>query len=98
MHQPDEFKKTLDTAVHDYVANVRELRAVAPADLRGELERVEADVQQYRFDAALADRAALDSYAARTCDRAVQPLTPTTGSVTTVGPASSATTSIPPVG
>jgi hypothetical protein len=98
VHQPDEFKKTLDTAVHDYVANVRELRAVAPADLRGELERVEADVQQYRFDAALADRAALDSYAARTCDRAVQPLTPTSGSATTVGPGSTATTSIPAAG
>jgi hypothetical protein len=98
VHQPEEFKKTLDTAVHEYVANVRELRAVAPADLRGGLERVEADVQQYRFDAALADRAALDSYAARTCGRAVQPLPPTSGSPTTVGPGSTVTTSIPPTG
>jgi hypothetical protein len=93
VHQPDEFKKTLDTAVHEYVANVRELRAVAPTDLRGGLERVEADVQQYRFDAALADRAALDSYAARTCGRAEQPLTPTSEPATTVAPGSNATTS-----
>jgi hypothetical protein len=98
VHQPDTFKKTLDTAVHEYVANVRELRAVVPADLRDGLERVEADVQQYRFDAALADRAALDSYAARTCNRAVEPLTPTSGSATTVAPGSTATTSTSPAG
>jgi hypothetical protein len=98
VHQPEEFKKTLDTAVHDYVANVRELRAVAPADLRGGLERVEADVQQYRFDAALTDRAALDSYAARTCHRAEQPLTPASGPAATVGPGSTATTSVPLAG
>jgi hypothetical protein len=96
VHRPDAFKKTLDTAVHDYVANVRELRAVAPADLSDGLQRVEADVQQYRFDAALADRAALDSYAARTCGRTVQPLTPTSGSAPTVGPGSTPSTSVAP--
>jgi hypothetical protein len=98
VHQPDAFKKTLDTAVHDYVNNVRQLRAVAPADLSSGLQRVEADVQQYRFDAALADRAELDSYAARTCGRTAQPLTPTSASGPTVGSGSTPTTSIPPPG
>ena len=56
VHNPDTFKKTLDTAVHDYVENVRSLRALAPVELRTGLTRVEADVQQYRFDAALTDR------------------------------------------
>jgi hypothetical protein len=99
VHQPDTFKKTLDTAVHDYVANVRQLRAVAPADLSSGLQRVEADVQQYRFDAALADRAELDSYAARTCGRTVQPLTPTSASVPAAGSGSATpTTSAPPAG
>ena len=79
VHDPTAFKRTLDTAVHEYVTNVRELRAVAPVDLHDGLERVEADVQQYRFDAALTDSAALDAYAARSCGRA-----PST--VTTRGP------------
>jgi len=69
VHDPDTFKKTLDTAVHDYVENVRSLRALAPVELRSGLTRVEADVQQYRFDAAVTDRGALDAYAARTCGR-----------------------------
>ncbi len=69
VHDPDTFKKTLDTAVHEYVENVRSLRALAPLELRSGLTRVEADVQQYRFDAALTDRVALDAYAARTCGR-----------------------------
>jgi hypothetical protein len=69
VHDPAAFKKTLDTAVHDYVTNVQGLRAVAPTDLRASLDRVESDVQQYRFSAAVTDRAALDAYAARTCGR-----------------------------
>jgi hypothetical protein len=95
VHQPDAFQKTLDTAVHDYVANVRQLRAVAPADLSAGLQRVEADVQQYRFDAALADRAELDSYAARTCGRTVESPTPTSGAAPTAGSGSTPTTSAP---
>ena len=98
VHQPDTFKKTLDTAVHDYVANVRQLRAVAPSDLSVGLQRIESDVQQYRFDAALADRAELDSYAARTCGRTVRPLTPTSAPAPTVGSGSTPTTSAPPAG
>jgi hypothetical protein len=81
VHDPDAFKKTLDSAVHEYVANVRELRAVAPVELNAGLDRVEADVQQYRFDAALTDRVPLDAYAARTCGRTVT----TTSGPTTSG-------------
>jgi len=76
---PVAFKKTLDTAAHDYVTNVHELAAVAPAELRVGLQRVAADVQQFRFDAALTDRAELDAYAARTCGRVVGPVSSTTG-------------------
>jgi hypothetical protein len=79
VHDPDEFEKTLDTAVHDYVTNVRSLRAVAPTELRAGLERMESDVQQYRFEAALTDRAGLDAYAARNCGRAPLGATSTTG-------------------
>ncbi len=101
VHDPTTFKKTLDDAAHSYVANVRELRAVAPVELRSGLARVEADVQQYRFDAALTDRAALDAYAARPCGRVVTAATTTTtsvatgASVTTVDPASTVPTSLP---
>jgi hypothetical protein len=79
VHDPVEFKKALDTAVHDYVTNVQGLRAVAPSELRASLDRVESDVQQYRFNAAANDRAALDAYAARTCGRVAQGATSTTG-------------------
>jgi hypothetical protein len=88
VRDPTTFKKTLDSAVHEYVANVRELRAVAPVELHAGLERVEADVQQYRFDAALTDRVPLDAYAARTCGRAVKAVTTTSGPT----PASTTTT------
>jgi hypothetical protein len=82
VRDPNAFKKTLDSAVHEYIANVRELRAVVPVELHAGLERVEADVQQYRFDAALTDRVPLDAYAARTCGRVVN-------ATTTSGPATS---------
>src|SRR3954453_10938846 len=80
---PDSFKQTLDTAVRDYVSNVRSLRAIAPADLHAGLTRVESDVQQYRFEAARTDRASLDAYAARTCGRSSTASTNTGASVTT---------------
>jgi len=69
VHDPVAFNKTLDAAVHDYVSNVKSLRAVAPSSLSASLDRVESDVQQYRFDAARTDRAELDAYAARNCGR-----------------------------
>jgi len=78
VRDPVAFNKTLDTAAHDYVTNVRELAAVAPPELQGGLQRVAADVQQFRFDAALTDRAELDAYAARTCGRVVGPVSSTT--------------------
>ena len=91
VRDPDTFKKTLDSAVHEYIANVRELRAVVPVELHSGLDRVEADVQQYRFDAALTDRGPLDAYAARTCGRVVNAGTttsrPKSGSVSTSLPA-----------
>jgi hypothetical protein len=83
VHDPVGFKKALDTAVHDYVTNVQGLRAVAPSELRASLDRVESDVQQYRFNAAATDRAALDAYAARTCGRVALGATSTTGPRTT---------------
>ncbi len=82
VRDPDAFKRTLDSAVHAYIANVRELRAVVPVELHAGLERVEADVQQYRFDAALTDRVPLDAYAARTCGRVVNAATTTSGPTT----------------
>src|SRR4051794_28003578 len=83
VHDPDAFKHTLDAAVHDYVSNVRSLRAIAPADLHAGLTRLESDVQQYRFEAARTDRASLDAYAARTCGRSSTASTNTGASVTT---------------
>jgi hypothetical protein len=92
VHNPDTFKKTLDTAVRDYVANVRGLRAIAPADLHAGLTRVEADVQQYRFDVAATDRVGLDAYAARTCGRVAKTVTTTSGPTTTGATGSTPTT------
>ncbi len=63
--------------MNDYVSNVRRLRAIAPTDLSASLQRVEADVQQLRFDAAVTDRAPLDAYAARTCGRVASSATTT---------------------
>ena len=89
VHDPDAFKKTLDTAVQDYVTNVKSLRAVAPTELHATLDRVEADVQQYRFTAAATDRADLDAYAARTCGRSP------TGATSTTVPGSTTSVSLP---
>jgi hypothetical protein len=89
VHDPVEFRKTLDTAVHDYLTNVKSLRAVAPTELHASLDRVTADVQQYRFEAARTDRTQLDAYAARTCGR------PSVGATSTTGPGS--TDTLPPV-
>jgi hypothetical protein len=97
VHDPVEFKKTLDTAVHDYVANVKSLREVAPNGLSTSLDRVESDVQQYRFDAALTDRSELDAYAARNCGRVAKAPTSTSGPATTSSlPESSTTAAVDP--
>jgi len=91
VHDPVEFKKTLDAAVHDYVTNVKSLQGVAPSELHASLDRVKADVQQYRFSAAVTDRADLDAYAARACGRTPAGASPSTtdlstGEPSTVGP------------
>ena len=63
VHDPDTFKKTLDTAVRDYVTNVRELHAVAPIDLHDGLTRVEADVSSTASTPRSPIGCALDAYA-----------------------------------
>jgi len=89
---PDTFNKTLQTAVQDYVTNVQKLRASAPADLSPSLTRVEADVQQFRFDAAVTDRAPLDAYASRSCGRVAAAVSSSSSPATTATvPVSAAT-------
>jgi hypothetical protein len=96
VHDPDTFDTTLQTAVNDYVSNVRQLRAIAPTDLSSSLQRVEADVQQLRFDEAVTDRAPLDAYAARTCGRVASTATSTSApKQKTSRPATSAPTTVP---
>jgi len=92
VHDPDAFEKTLVTAVSEYVTNVRELQAVAPIALHDGLTRVEADVTQLRFDAALTDRGELDAYAARTCGRVAGTGTTTGGP--TIGATTGGTTGV----
>ena len=67
---PVKFKVTLDSAVKRYVATIERLKNVAPADLDDDLDKVAASVQQYRFQEALTDRAAIDDFAAQECGRA----------------------------
>ncbi len=68
---PVAFKRTLDDAVTRYRDTLRQLRTVAPPAVGASLDQVEADVSQYRFDAAHTDAAALDEYALRTCNRPI---------------------------
>ncbi len=91
---PGTFKRQFATAVGQYVTTVRALRATAPSDLDSSLDRVAADVQQYRFGDALTDRADLDAYAKQACGRTVVPVVltePSTMPLTT-------TTVVPPAG
>jgi hypothetical protein len=83
VHDPDEFKKTLDDAVQDYVTNVQSLRAVAPRELGASLDRIESDIRQYRFVAARTDGADLDAYAARLCGGVAHTSTTAGGPATT---------------
>jgi hypothetical protein len=66
---PATFKKTLDTAVAQYLATLRSLRSRMPADAQRSVDRVIADVQQLRFDDARTDRGELNDYAERKCGR-----------------------------
>lgn len=98
VNDPDTFNRTLAAAVKLYVLNVRSLLVVAPTQLRSGLDRVEADVQEYRFDAAREDRADLDTYAATACGRVPSNFTPSSvaGSTTGVGVAGVTTTTLVP--
>jgi hypothetical protein len=64
---PQGFQRTLDAAVTKYVTTVQELRTVVPANLRPDLDRLEAAVHQYRFQDAVTMRASLDAYASNNC-------------------------------
>ncbi len=46
---PTTFQRAMDAAVARYVATVKELRPVAPASLRDDLDQLAAAVEQYRF-------------------------------------------------
>jgi hypothetical protein len=64
---PDRFKTTLDSAVTHYVQTARSLRGLVPVDVQSSVDRVTADVQQFRFKDAQVDGAALQNYATHTC-------------------------------
>ncbi|HEX5097721.1 MAG TPA: hypothetical protein VFX21_16995 [Acidimicrobiia bacterium] len=64
---PEAFESALDDAVAKYVATIDDLRKVAPDDLRDDLDRLQAAVEQYDFDDAFAARAPLDEYADAEC-------------------------------
>jgi hypothetical protein len=80
---PVKFKLTLDSAVKRYVATIDRLKNVAPADLDDDLDKVAAAVQQYRFQEAVTDRAAIDDFAAEECGRVgTAPTLPPTSTTT----------------
>jgi hypothetical protein len=64
---PAKFDATLHAAVNRYVRTAQRLRSTVPARLRGDVERLVAAAQQYRFDDATTARAALDSYERAKC-------------------------------
>jgi hypothetical protein len=65
---PERFEKALDDAVADYVLKIEKLRELTPDELHDDLDRLQAAVEQYDFDEALAARAPLDDYAASECE------------------------------
>jgi hypothetical protein len=75
---PVAFNRDLRDAAAKYAATVAELRPLVPVDVQAGLDRLEADVNQLRFDDASTDRAALDAYAAEKCGRVATTTTPTT--------------------
>src|SRR5438128_7348788 len=64
---PVKFDATLRRAVVQYVRTARRLRDAVPARLRGDVDRLVAAAQQYRFKDALTARADLDPYAGAEC-------------------------------
>ena len=83
---PDAFNATLNTAIKKYVATVRQLKAVTPASLQSDLDRLIAAVDQERFGDASDARAALDEYALTTCGRPLPTIAPPSTTSTTAPP------------
>jgi hypothetical protein len=67
---PEKFNAALDDAVAKYVRTIDDLRRAVPSTLRESLDRLQAAVEQYDFDEALAARAPLDEYGATHCSAA----------------------------
>jgi hypothetical protein len=64
---PGAFGSALRTAVKRYVATLDALRDVVPRNLRDDVERLRAAVEQYRFGDGVEPHAALDAYATPIC-------------------------------
>jgi len=64
---PAKFNATLHTAVAEYVRTARRLRSAVPLRLRGDVERILAAAEQYRFADAMSARADIDSYERSKC-------------------------------
>jgi hypothetical protein len=64
---PAKFDTTLRSAVDRFVFTAQRLRSSLPLRLRGDVERLVAAAQQYRFDDATTARAALNSYERAKC-------------------------------
>ena len=64
---PTRFEKTMDAAAKDYVDTVRALRRLVPDRVHGDLDRLEAAVDQRDFGEALDARRALESDDATAC-------------------------------
>jgi hypothetical protein len=64
---PGAFDNALGAAVKRYIATLDALRDVVPRDLRDDLERLRAAVEQYRFGDGVEAHAALDTYAKGIC-------------------------------
>jgi hypothetical protein len=85
---PVAFNRTFDEAVQNYVATLQSLRPEVPAELRGDVDRLQAAVDQRNFQDAAGARISLDAYASSHCGRTLPPAPTTT--VTT--PTSTTTT------
>ena len=64
---PEKFQRALDDAVEQYVGTIDDLRTATPERLHDSLDRLQAAVEQYDFDDAMAARGPLDEYAKDEC-------------------------------
>jgi hypothetical protein len=67
VEDPEVFGDTLDSAVEAYTDILDDLHDVVPTDLRDDVERLNAAVEQYRFNDGVEPHAAIDAYASRSC-------------------------------